>query len=44
MAAADRIARSDKAGARLLELMRMDDDQPIAVKALLVVLVDACQR
>ena len=41
-AARDRIARSDKAGARLIELMRMDDDQPIAVEALLVVLVDAC--
>jgi len=41
-AAQDRIAANDGAGARLLRIVRMDEDAPIAVEALLVLLVDAC--
>jgi hypothetical protein len=41
-AAQERIARSDKAAARLIELFRMRDDQPVAVETMLVILVDAC--
>jgi hypothetical protein len=40
-AAEQRIVDSDKAGARLVAMIRMDDDRPITVEAWLVLLIDA---
>jgi len=37
-------ARSGTAGPRLLALLRMDDDQPITIEALVLVLVDAVHK
>jgi len=37
-------ARLDGAGPRLLALLRMDDDQPISIEALVVALVDAVRK
>ena len=37
-------ARSDGAGPRLLALLRMDNDRPITVEALIVLLVDAVRK
>jgi len=40
-AATDKIAGSDSAGARLIAIIRMDDDQALTIESLLVLLVDA---
>src|SRR5688500_10898147 len=37
-------ARSGSAGPRLLALLRMDDDEPVTIEALVVLLVDAVRK
>ncbi len=37
-------ARTDRAGPRLVALLRMEDDRPITIEAMVVLLVDAVRK